>query len=83
MRRGDVYAWRHLPWRRAGQNIERQSAITPELILASSDRLSAAAFGHGPIRWNPPLFVLCCSNVRSWRNDEAREAQDQAWFAAY
>jgi hypothetical protein len=68
---------------RAGQKIQRQRAVMLGLILVSSDRLSAAAFGHGPLRWNPSLFALCCSNVRSPRNGEAREAQDQALFAAH
>jgi len=62
---------------------QRQSAVMPGLILASSDRLSAAAFGHGALRWNPPLFVLRCFNVRSRRNYEARKAQDQALVAAH
>jgi hypothetical protein len=68
---------------RAGQKIQRQRAIMLGLILVSSDRLSAAAFGHGPLRWNLLLFVLCCSNVRSPRKGEARKAQDQALFAAH
>jgi hypothetical protein len=52
------------------------------LSLASPNRLTAAAFGHGPLLQKPRLFWLYAHNVRPLGNAEARKARDRESFAA-